>query len=318
MADGHENPKECIVITGIAGRLGRLLAKKLHREGNAEIIGIDRRPFEDKPADVTHARVDLRSKSTRDVFRSRKVTALVHLGMMHDPHRSRRVHHEWNVVGTQHLLEYCQHYRVPKVILLSSTAVYGPRPENSQFLTEDAPLMAAQDDPGAMTLVEADMLASSFFWKYAEGEIVILRPVHILGRVKNAASNWLRMERVPVLMGFDPMLQVIHEADVVEAIALALRPGVRGIYNIVGPSEVPISVLIREARKRPLSIPHVVAPTLSKLFWNLGRAPFRGTELGHLRYVCMVDGSRAREELGFKAVRTIKEAVHAAVDHTAI
>ena len=32
----------------------------------------------------------------------------------------------------------------------------------------------------------------------------------------------------------------------------------------------------------------------------------------------MVDGSRARTDLGFKAVRTIKEAVHAAVDHTAL
>lgn len=313
-----ENLPQRIVITGIAGHLGRLLAKRLHRQEGMEIIGIDRRPFVDKPADVIHARVDLRSKRTRDVFRSRRVSALVHLGLMHDPRRSRRDHHEWNVVGTQHLLEYCQHYRVPKVVVLSSAAVYGPRPENSQFLTEDAPLLAAQHDPGAMTLVEADMLASSFFWKYAEGEIVILRPVHILGQVENAASNWLRMERVPVLMGFDPMMQVIHEKDVVEAVLLALAPGVRGVYNVVGPSEVPLSVLIREARKQTLPIPHFLAPALSKLFWKLGWAPFRGTELNHLRYVCMVDGARARADLGFKAVQTIKEAVRAAVDHTAL
>ena len=57
--------------------------------------------------------------------------------------------------------------------------------------------MAAQDDPGSLSLVEADMLANSFFWKYREGETVILRPVHILGQVANAASNYLRMERIP-------------------------------------------------------------------------------------------------------------------------
>ena len=45
-------------------------------------------------------------------------------------------------------------------------------------------------------------------------------------------------------------------------------------------------------------------------------APFRGTELNHLRYVCMADGSRARDELGFRATRTIKEAVQAALDDT--
>jgi len=307
---------ERIVITGIAGRLGRLLAKKLHRQGGYEIIGIDRRAFADKPADIVHKRVDLRSKRTRDVFRSRNISALVHMGLMHDPRRSRRAHHQWNVVGTQSLLEYCQHYGVPKVVVLSSSAVYGPRPENSQFLTEDAPLLAAQEDPGAMTLVEADMLASSFFWKYSDGETVILRPVHILGQVQNAASNYLRMNRVPTLMGFDPMMQVIHEADVVEAVVAALRPGVRGIYNVVGPSQVPLSVLVREARRPTFPIPHLAAPVVSKLFWRLGFAPFRGTELNHLQYVCMVDGSRARQELGFRARRTIKEAVRAAVDET--
>ena len=306
--------KERIVITGIAGRLGRLLAKRLHRSGNREIIGIDRRPFEDKPADVVHKRVDIRSKRTRDVFRTQPISALVHLGLMHDPRRSNRTHHQWNVVGTQHLLEYCMHYKVPKVIVVSSAAVYGPRPENPQFLTEDSPLLAAQDDPSALSLVEADMLTNSFFWKYREGETVILRPVHILGQVANAASNYLRMNRIPVLMGFDPMMQVIHEADVVDAVCSALEPGKRGIYNVVGPGEVPISVLIREAGRPTFPIPHLAAPLVSKLFWNLGLAPFRGSELNHLRYVCMVDGSPAREELGFRATRTIKEAVHAALD----
>lgn len=303
-----------IVITGIAGSMGRQLAKKLHRAGDCEIIGIDRRAFEDRPADVVHKRVDLRSKRTRDVFRSGRVDALVHMGLMHDPRRSRREHHQWNVAGTQSLLEYCRHYRVPKVVVLSSAVVYGPRPENDQFLTEDAPLLAAQDDPGTMTLVEADMLASSFFWKYSEGETVILRPVHVLGRVANAASNYFRMKRIPVLMGFDPMMQVIHEADVVEAVLAALRPGIRGIYNIVGPTEVPLSVLIQEAGRPTVPIPHLVAPAVAKLFWRLGRAPFRGTELAHLRYVCMVDGSRAAQELGFRARRTVKEAVRAALD----
>ncbi len=145
---------------------------------------------------------------------------------------------------------------------------------------------------------------------------MILRPVHILGQVANAASNYLRMERIPVLMGFDPMMQVIHEADVVEAVCLAIRPGARGIYNVVGPGEVPLSVLIQESGRPTFPMPHLIAPVVSKVFWNLGLAPFRGTELNHLRFVCMADGSRARDELGFRATRTIKEAVRAALDYS--
>ena len=34
-------------------------------------------------------------------------------------------------------------------------------------------------------------------------------------------------------------------------------------------------------------------------------------ELDHIRYVCMVDGSRAREQLGFKARHTLKETIRA-------
>ena len=71
-------------------------------------------------------------------------------------------------------------------------------------------------------LVELDMLAQSFFWRHPTTETVILRPVHILGRVKNAPSNYLRLERPVSILGFDPIVQVIHAREVVEAIERAL------------------------------------------------------------------------------------------------
>jgi nucleoside-diphosphate-sugar epimerase len=114
-------------------------------------------------------------------------------------------------------------YRVPKVVVLSSANVYGPRPDNAQFLTEEAPLLAAQAFPEMRDLVEIDHMASSFFWKARDIETVILRPVHILGSVHNAPSNYLRLPVIPTLLGFDPMVQVIHELDVAEAIAWSAR-----------------------------------------------------------------------------------------------
>ena len=74
-----------------------------------------------------------------------------------------------------------------------------------------APLVAEMRD-----LVEIDHMASSFFWKAREIDTVILRPVHILGGVRNAPSNYLRLSVVPTLLGFDPMVQMIHERDVAE------------------------------------------------------------------------------------------------------
>jgi UDP-glucose 4-epimerase len=300
-----------VVITGISGRLGRLLAKRLHRAGRYRLVGIDRRPFYDRPPDIEHRRVDLRSKRTRDVFRSEKPAALMHLGLMHDPRRSKREHHQWNVQGTARLLEYCRLYNVPKVVFLSSHIVYGARPENPQFLSEESPLLGAQDVAGLRDLVEADMLAGSFFWKCDQIQTVILRPVHVLGQVQNAISNYFRLERVPLPLGFDPMMQIIHERDVVEALVLALKTSVRGIFNLPGPGEIPLSVILRELDKEVISVPHFLIRPLLWTLWKMDLSPLEGPEIDHLRYVCMVDGARARNELGFTPKYTLKETIRA-------
>jgi UDP-glucose 4-epimerase len=303
--------RDRIVITGIAGRLGRLLTRRLHRADLGRVVGIDRRAFEGRPRDVEHVQVDLRSKRARDVFRQGNVKALIHLGLMHNPRSRDEEHHTWNVQGTGRLLDACATFGVPKVIVLSSANVYGPRPDNPQFLTEDAPLMGGQSFPAIRDLIEVDMQASSFFWKHQEIDTVILRPVHILGGVNNAPSRYLRLPTVPTLLGFDPMVQVIHESDVIEAILCALTPGVRGIFNVVGPGEVPLSTILDELGKRTLPIPHPLAERLFTLMWRSKLTSFPVPQLDHIRYVCMVDGSRARELMGFRPRHTLKETIRA-------
>jgi UDP-glucose 4-epimerase len=228
---------------------------------------------------------------------------------MHDPRKSEGEHHTWNIAGTMKLLEYCQLYQVPKVVFLSSANVYGPRPDNAQFLTEDAPLMGSQEFPEIRDLIELDHLASSFFWKAREIETVILRPVHILGSVRNAPSNYLRLPVIPTLLGFDPMVQIIHELDVLEAVVCALRPGVRGIFNVTGPGELPLSAILKELERPVLPFPHLVARPLLSTLWRLGATSFPVPELDFIRYVCMVDGARARRELGFQPRFSLKETI---------
>ncbi len=300
-----------VVVTGIAGRFGQLVAKSLHRDDRYSVIGIDRRPLPGRPKDIEHHEVDLRSKKARDLFRQGDVAALVHLGMMHAPRAKSEELYSWNVGGTAKLLEYCLAYRVPKVVVLSSANVYGPRPDNTQFLTEEAPLLAAQAFPAIRDLVEIDHMASSFFWKARDIDTVILRPVHILGKVKNAPSNYLRLERPPTLLGFDPMVQMIHERDAVEAIMCALEPQARGIYNITGPGEVPLSAALEELGRRPVHVPHPLAKPLWSVAWRLGMSSFPVQEFDFIRYVCMVDGSRAHKELDYRPRHSLRETIRA-------
>lgn len=303
-----------IVVTGIGGRLGRLVAKRLHRLGTHEVVGIDRRRMGDLPKDIQHLQVDLRSKRAREVFRHGDVEALVHVGLMHNPRASQSEHHAWNILGTARLFEYCLEYRVPKVVVLSSADVYGARAENQQFLAENAPLLGAVDFPQIRDLIEVDMQATSFFWRAGaqQTETVVLRPVHILGSVRNAASNYLRLSRIPVLMGFDPMVQVIHELDVVEAIVEALQPGTYGVFNITGPGEVPLSVLLRETGKPVIPVPATVLKLGMSALWKLRLTSFPVPELACIQFVGMVDGTRAREVMKFRPRHGLREAVEAA------
>ncbi|HLK40607.1 MAG TPA: NAD-dependent epimerase/dehydratase family protein [Polyangiaceae bacterium] len=296
-----------VLVTGICGRLGKRLARVLHR--SRPVVGIDRRSFPDKPKDIVHAQVDIRRKKLKDVFRAGDIEAVVHLGVMHDPRASAAEHHSWNVAGFTKLLEYVAQFRVPKLVVLSSANVYGPHASNPQFLTEDAPLLGGQNFSDIRDLIEVDILAQSFFWKLPETETVILRPVHILGTVHNAPSNFLRLNPVLTVMGFDPMAQVVHQADVVGAIELALRPGIRGIFNVAGPEPVPLSRIIKILKRQRVSIPYSLARVVLGRMWSLRLSTFPVPELDHIRFVCMVDDKRARQVLGFTPARSLEETV---------
>ena len=297
-----------VLVTGISGNLGRSLAKLLHTE--THVVGLDRRPFVGKPKDIDHFQVDIRKARAEDPFRRHQIEALLHLGIMHDPRMPFSEAHSFNVVGTQKILERCVRHGVKKVVVLSSANVYGPLPGNSNFLPEETPLMAADRFSGVRDLIELDMYAQSFMWRHPEVETVILRPVNIVGpTVRNAPSNYLRLERPITVMGFDPMVQLIHEEDVCRALVLALRPGARGVYNVNGPGEVPVSAALRELGRRPVPVPHfLVRPLLRRLF-EAGVSSYPPEEVDHIQYLCMVDGSLAERELGFSPRHSLRETI---------
>ncbi len=297
-----------VAITGIAGNLGKALAKLLHTE--TRLVGIDRRPFREKPKDIEHHQLDVRKKKVEDVFRRRRIEALIHLGIMHDPRMPLSEAHAFNVVGTQKMLDVCVRQGVGKLVVLSSANVYGPLPGNPNFLPEETPLMASARFPDVGDLIEVDMVAQSFMWRHPDIETVILRPVNIVGpTVRNAPSNYLRLERPMTVLGFDPMVQLIHEEDACRALRLALKPGVRGVYNVVGPGEAPLSAVLRELGRRPVPVPHFLVRPLVRQLFDARLSSFPPGEVDHIQYLCAVDGSRAERDMGWWPRYSLRETI---------
>ena len=66
---------EKVLITGIAGGQGRLLARRL--AGNYQVCGVDRVGWEGAPRGIDVHVVDLRKKKFEDVIRTELPTAIV-------------------------------------------------------------------------------------------------------------------------------------------------------------------------------------------------------------------------------------------------
>ncbi len=300
---------EKVLITGISGGQGRLLARRLLE--SYEVAGADRVAWEGHPPGVTIHRVDLRKKRFEDVIRTELPTAVIHMGFIRHFREDARERHDVNVRGTKQLLDHCVHYGVQKLVVLSSGYVYGAFPENPYYMDEDSPLSASRSYPEIRDLVEVDTLASAFIWKYPHIRTCVLRPVNVLGYfVHSMIGQYLRQARVPTVLGFDPMMQFIHEEDLSEAIALALEHGMQGVFNVTGPGQVPLHTAIREAGGTAWPIPEFVMRPLFDRLFRWGLIPYPAGAIDYLKYPATISGQRFIEATNFRCLFGLEEIFH--------
>ncbi len=290
-----------VLIVGIAGAYGRLLARRLLR--SCSVVGADRERWSARLPDVPFYPVDTRTRAFEDVFRKERPESVVHLGFVRHFRASASERYDVNVRGTRKLLDLCHLHGVRKLTVLSTSYVYGALPDNPQFLDEEHPLSGSRNYPELRDLVELDALASAFMWRNPELRVAVLRPVPALGTfVESAISSYLRMNPVVMPMGFNPMLQFIHEEDLTEALALCVERGLRGVYNVVGPGEIPARLAVIESGGRVLPVPDPVLRLVSKRLFNLPAGA-----IDYMKYSCTIDGSRFSADTGFKPIFSLKD-----------
>jgi UDP-glucose 4-epimerase len=299
-------PGEKVLITGISGGQGRLIAQRL--SAAFTITGVDRTPWEAHPPSVTMHVLDIRKRKFEDVFRIERPQAVVHLAFVRHFRSAPEVRHEVNVLGTKRVLEYAAAAGVKRVVVLSSGYVYGALPDNPYYMTEDYPLNVSRTYPEVRDLTEVDTLATAFLWRHPEIATSVLRPVNTLGySVHSAIGRYLRQRYVPTVMGYSPMMQFIHEEDVAEAVALALKTGIHGVFNVVGPGAVPLHVAVRETGGIPVPVPETVATVLFGTLYRLGLYHTPPGALDFLKYPCTLDGRRFEAATGFRPLFSLEE-----------
>jgi UDP-glucose 4-epimerase len=275
---------------------------------NYEVCGVDRERWEGHPRGVKVETVDIRKKRFEDVIRTEMPTAVVHMGFIRHFRGDPRTRHDVNVRGTKQLLDHCVNHGVQTLIVVSSGYVYGAFPENPFYMDEDSPLSASRSYPEIRDIVEVDTLASAFLWRYPHIRTCVLRPVNVLGYyVHSMIGQYLREPRVPTVMGFDPMMQFIHEEDVSEAIALTLEHRLQGVFNVTGPGAVPLHTAIRETGGKSISVPEPLLRASFKRLFRWGLIPYPPGALDYLKYPITLTGERFIEATNFRPLFSLDE-----------
>jgi UDP-glucose 4-epimerase len=310
--------KKTVAVTGAASFLGKNLIGLLEEDDRVgKIVAIDLTTPSTAGEKTRAYEIDLTQpvaeERAAEILLSERVDCLLHLAFLGSPTHARGWAHEFESVGTMRLLNAARQASVGKLVMWSQTLLYGALPTNPNFLSERHPLRAPSSEPFFADKIEAEGEANRFAQR--TGNLVtILRTAPVVGpTVRNYLSRYLARRFVPVMMGFDPLWQFLHEADAIAAFKLAVFRDVPGTFNIVGDGVLPLSTVIKLAGRIAMPVPHPLLPPLASTLWLAQLADAPPAFLDYLRYICVADGEKAATEMGFRAAYTTREAL---IDYT--
>jgi UDP-glucose 4-epimerase len=306
---------ERVLITGVSRFWGAHLARRLEADPSIElIVAVDTEAPLVELARSDYVRADIRHSLIGKLLKAMSIDTVVHAGLIVDPRRaSARVVHETNVIGTMNLIAACSAVDSPvrKLVVKSSTAIYGSEPDDPSFWSEDMTRRAPARDTFTRDLDEVEAYVRDFALRKPEAVVTLLRFANVLGPTHNTPfSRLFDLPVVPTIAGFDPRLQFVHEEDAAAVLSAAVLEEHAGTFNVAGPGIVLLSQAISLMGKPNLPIIPFMGSTLALAVMD------RVTSLGFpahlsrlLQFGRVVDTSALRERFGDVMAHTTLDTV---------
>jgi UDP-glucose 4-epimerase len=304
-----------VLVTGVARWWGALLVQRLSEEPAVEeIVAIDTDEPRHDLGDADFLKLDIRHSLVGKLVRAVGVDTVVHTQVTVDAFaQDARRAHETNVIGSLNLLAGLAGGDTPvrRVVLKSSAHVYGARPDLPASIREDRPLAADSTHSFVRDVVETESNLEDFALRNPDVETISLRFANSLNPDEPASlARYFDLPVVPTVLGFDPVLQLVHRDDCIEALVRATLGSRRGAFNIAGGNPLPLTALLDGAGKVHMPVlPPVVMPLVSSALARLGVATLSPQLFDLLRWGRTLDTSRAERMLGFRPARDTMEAL---------
>jgi UDP-glucose 4-epimerase len=307
------NGPEVVAILGMETFVGRELALRLAaRSPRVRLVGLDvRRPFglDDRVrfqrVDLTDPRADA---NVAEILEKERVEAVLHAAFRTDSTPDVELDHELDAIGSLHVMNACAAAKVRRLVVASSTMLYGPHPDNPNYLTEDHPLRGHPAAHSVRDRIEVEQQLREWRARHPDVELTVLRPCWAIGPTYwNRVVSYLSLPVVPLPIGYDPLLQLVHEQDLLDAFERALFTSRPGVFNVVGSGVLPVSMLFRLAGTPTIPLPALLLDRLSYYPSQGQTGDPPAAFFDYLRYLWVADGQRGWDAFGEPAYST-KEA----------
>ncbi|WP_439648648.1 NAD-dependent epimerase/dehydratase family protein [Herbidospora yilanensis] len=301
-----------VLVTGISRHIGARLASVLAADpAISRVIGVDTVPPTSLTRDggaqlnplgrVEFVRVDLRSADIAQVIAAADIDTVVHMSLMSGPAGSRPAMKEHNVIGTMQLLAACQRSEtVRRVVVRSTTAVYGSSPTDPAVFTEDSEPVEVPHTGYGKDAFEVEGYVRGYARRRPDVVTTTLRFANFIGpKVDSPLTRYFRAPILPTVLGFDPRLQFVHEDDGVEVLRRAALDDHPGVFNVAGDGVLLLSQCLRRARRFWIPVPAPAFRFLGEGARALGRMDFTPDQLALMSHGRVVDSGKLADEFGW-------------------
>ena len=297
-----------MLVTGVSRYLGGRLAGVLAADASIErVIGVDTVPpraeQKSRIGRTEFVRADIRNPLIAKVIAQAEVDTVVHMNVIATPLGAggRTAMKEINVIGTMQLLAACQ--KAPsmrKLVVKSTTAVYGSSPRDPALFTEDVEPRSLPKSGYAKDAVEVEGYVRGFGRRRPDVTLSLLRFTNFIGpSIETPLTRYFSLPVVPTVLGFDPRIQLCHEDDGIEVLARACREDHPGIVNVGGRGIVLLSQALRRLGKPSVPVPSPAVSLVARAFRSTGIVDFSPEQMRYLEHGRVADVRRLEDTFGW-------------------
>ncbi|MER7871215.1 NAD-dependent epimerase/dehydratase family protein [Streptomyces cellulosae] len=298
-----------VLVTGVARQLGGRFVRRIQRDPEVDrVVAVDAVRPEHHLGGADFVQADIRQPTIARVLAESGADTVVHLDVTGTPlgGGGRASLKETNVIGTMQLLGACQKSpNIRRLVVKSSTNVYGSAPRDPAVFTESTPPKSLPSGGFAKDTVEVEGYVRGFARRRPDVAVCVLRFANILGPAADTPlASYFALPVLPTVFGYDPRLQFVHEDDVIEVLRIGAHEPRRGTlnsgtFNIAGDGVLLLSQCSRRLGRPtvPLLLPAVT--WAGSLMRTLGMSDFSPEQIRLLTHGRVVATDQMRQTLGF-------------------